>query len=188
MRGREGNCGSRESAITSQSRKQDSLAALAASIILLASTMAWAGDGELKAELQSRYSLMKSAMSAHDGVALAALLTPDFQSVDTSGQVISGAQMIEKIRTLESDPNRTSSTTLKAIAPTSDSIVVQQQYDMKTTKTNTDGSARKVELLTLSTDTWVRVQGALLCKRTVTNETSIYLDGQLVAHKAGPAN
>jgi hypothetical protein len=53
---------------------------------------------------------------------------------------------------------------------------------MRTIKTGADGARHKVEVVTLSTDTWVKSQAVWLMQRTVTNELSYYVDGAMVAH------
>jgi hypothetical protein len=40
-----------------------------------------------------------------------------------------------------------------------------------------------VELVTLSTDTWIKSEGTWLMRRTVTNQLDYKIDGRLVAHK-----
>lgn len=146
---------------------------------------AWSADDSLKAALQSRYAAMKSAMAAHDGAAVTAILAPDFTSIDVLGQSEGAAQMIGEVNALKPDPNKSSETTLLSISPAANSAVVKQRYDMKTIKTAADGSQHSVELITLSTDSWTKSAGAWLLQRTVTNEMSYYKDGQLVMHKQG---
>ena len=149
---------------------------------LLPMDRAWSADGSLKAELQSRYAAMKSAMAAHNGDAIAAILAPDFVSVDISGQSESASQMIAEVNALKPDPNKSSVTTLVSISREANGAVVKQRYDMKTVRIATDG-ADAIELVTLSTDTWVKPTGTWLLERTVTNEMSLYRDGQLAMHK-----
>jgi ketosteroid isomerase-like protein len=129
---------------------------------------------------------MKSAMAAHDKAAVAAILAPDFTSIDTSGQMETAAQTIAEVDTLPSDPNRTSTTTLISVKRAGDVATVEQRYDMKTKKAGPDGVEHNVELVTLSTDTCVLSGQTWLIQRTVTKELSIYRDGQLAAHKVGP--
>jgi hypothetical protein len=57
---------------------------------------------------------------------------------------------------------------------------------MKTVKTAADGTRHNIELVTLSTDTWVKPADVWLIERTVTNELSYFKDGQLVGHKQKP--
>jgi hypothetical protein len=57
---------------------------------------------------------------------------------------------------------------------------------MKTVKATPDGVQHNIELVTLSTDTWVKPAEVWLVQRTVTNELSYFRDGQLVVHKQKP--
>jgi hypothetical protein len=143
-------------------------------------------EADIRMQLQVRYDEMTSAMAAHDGAALATLLAPNFVSIDTSGSAESGSQMVEEVNDLPQDPNKTSATTLVDVAPQANAVVVRQRYEMHTLKTGPDGAPHRVELVTLSTDTWVNANGAWLIQRTVTNDLSYYVDGALKAHQARP--
>jgi hypothetical protein len=145
-----------------------------------------AEDSSLKATLQSRYAAMKVAMSARDDKAVAALLAPDFVSIDVFGQSEGAAQMISEVDALPKDPNKVSTTTILSTKPDGDSVVVSQRYDMKTIKVAADGSKRNVELITLSTDTWGKIGGTWLLKKTQTDQLDYYVNGVQVAHKDRP--
>jgi len=138
---------------------------------------------DLKAALQARYAALDAAMNAHDDSAIAAILAPDFTSVDVSGRTETAARMIDEVDRLEPDPNMTSTTTLDELSRQGDTVIVQQRFDMRTTKAGPDGARRKVELDTLSTDTWVKPQAVWLIQRTMTNELSYFVDGVMVANK-----
>jgi hypothetical protein len=139
---------------------------------------------DLKSVLQARYAEMKAAMAAHNDAAVAAILAPGFISIDTSGQSEGASQMISEVDRLQPDPNKTSTTTLESVTQHGDTAMVEQRYDMRTTKTGPDGVHHKVELITRSTDTWVKPKATWLLQKTVTNELSYYVDGAVVAHKA----
>jgi hypothetical protein len=150
------------------------------------STIAWSADDPLRAVLQSRYAAMKTAMAAHDGAAIAAILAPDFVSVDVTAQSESAAQMFTEVTASKPDPNKSSETTLISVVQAASAVTVEQRYDMKTVKTAADGTRHNIELVTLSTDTWVKPADVWLIERTVTNELSYFKDGQLVGHKQKP--
>lgn len=154
--------------------------------LLLASvvgvTAARADDG-VSAVLEGRYAAMKNCMAAHDARAIAALLAPDFISVDVNGQTEDGARMIQEVIALPTDPNKTSRTTLQSVQVSGDTAVVVQRYDMKTTKISPDGASRNTELVTVSTDTWVKADQTWLIRRTVTEQLDYYVNGQPAAHK-----
>lgn len=147
---------------------------------------ALANNEDLRAMLQSRYTAMKVAMSAHDGAAIEAILAPDFQGIDISGQSETAKQMIAEVDALKPDPNKASTTTLISVNLLPNEAIVIQRYDMKTIRDAFDGSAHNIELVTLSKDTWVDNKGVWLIKRTVTNELSLFRDGKLIVHKVKP--
>ena len=166
---------------------RDFWVAAALSIVSIpAGSVAGAADDLLISVLQSRYAAMKTAMAAHDRAAIAAILAPDFVSVDVAGSSESADQMITAVNALKPDPNKSSETTLISVVPAASAVTVEQQYDMKTVKTAADGTQHKIEIVALSTDTWVKRADAWLMARTVTNELSYFKDGQLVGHKQKP--
>ncbi len=151
-----------------------------------AGSIAGSADDSLRAALQARYADMKAAMAAHDAAALAAILAPDFVSVDVSGQSKGASQVIADVNALKPDPNKTSETILISITPGANAVTVEQRYDMKTVRTAADGTQHPMELVALSTDSWVKPAETWLMQRTVTNELSFFSDGQLVMHKLKP--
>ena len=56
--------------------------------------------------------------------------------------------------------------------------VVQQRYNMKTTKSGQDDSKRNIELIAISTDTWINPNGVWLLQKTVTKQTDLFVDGK----------
>jgi hypothetical protein len=150
--------------------------------------MVCAQDASLKATLQSRYADLKSAMAARDDKAIAALLSPDFESIDASGQIENTDQMLKEVDALPKDPGRVSTTELFAVTASGNTATVEQKYDMTTMKKSAEGYSRYVELVTLSTDTWVSVNGAWLLQKTVTNQVDYYVDGRRVLHKVRPTS
>jgi hypothetical protein len=66
------------------------------------------------------------------------------------------------------------------------SVTVVQRYDMKTIRTDPDSTPHNVELVTVSTDTWVKPANVWLIDKTVTDELSYFKDGKLVAHQVKP--
>jgi hypothetical protein len=141
-------------------------------------------DPALKAALEQRYTAMKAAMAAHDAGALRAILAPGFASIDVNGQRQNASQMIAEVRTIPSDPHKTSATTVLSCSGTAKSLTVKQRFDLKTVRRGPDGAPHKVELVSLSTDTWVKPGAVWLMERTVTDDMTLYRDGKLAGHRA----
>jgi Domain of unknown function (DUF4440) len=137
----------------------------------------------LRIEMEKRYAQMKIAMDTHDGKAIAALLAPGFVSENVTGGIQGSTEIIQGVQALSSDPGKVSETTLLSINQSADSVVVDQQYHMTRTKTFQTGEKQAIELVTLSTDTWVKSGGEWLMKRTQTNQLDYSQDGVVVAHK-----
>ena len=155
-------------------------------VLSVAGVSAGAADDSLRAALQSRYADLKPAMAARDAAALTAIFAPDFLSVDVSGQSKAASQVIADLNAMKPDPNKTSETTLTTLTSGADAVTVEQRYDMKTVRTAADGTQHNMELVALSTDSWIKPADVWLIRRTVTNELSFFSDGQLVMHKLKP--
>jgi hypothetical protein len=125
-------------------------------------------------------------MAERNPKAIAALLAPDFISIDSSGQSENASEMIQELDGLPKDPSKVSTTTLLSVKVAGNSAVVDQRYEMKTVKTSADGSKDSIRLVTLSTDTWVNANGVWLLQKTVTNQLDYFKNGQLVMHKTNP--
>ncbi|MFY9836465.1 MAG: nuclear transport factor 2 family protein [Xanthobacteraceae bacterium] len=131
---------------------------------LLISTMmggsVFAAEPDLRLQLEARYAAMKAAMAARDSDAITALLTPDFVSTDSSNKSEDAAMMIQEVASSPRDPNKDSHTTLTKTTSAGDSAVAEQRYEMTTKKTGPDGTMQDIRLITLSTDTWVHLNGS----------------------------
>lgn len=97
----------------------------------------------------------------------------------------SARRMIAEVDALDPDPNRTSTTMLTSVKQAGDTTTVKQRYMMRTVKTGTDGAPHEILLITLSTDTWIRPKGVWLLAKTVTDELTYSVDGNVVAHRTG---
>jgi hypothetical protein len=141
----------------------------------------------LKPIFQERYAAMKTAMESHNDKALTAMLAPGFTSVDVNGQTEDAAGMIAEVDALKIDPNRVSTTTILSVTPVDNGVVVRQRYDMKKTKAALDGLPQHIELITDSTDTWIKGPRAWVLSRTQTDTMDYFVNGQRLVHKIKPA-
>jgi hypothetical protein len=155
-------------------------------VLSVACISAGLADDSLRAALQSRYADLKAAMAARDAGALAAIFAPDFVSVEVSGRSRGVSQVTADLNAVKPDPNKTSETTLITITPGAGAVTVDQRFDMRSVVTAADGTQHNIELVALSTDSWIRPADVWLIQRTVTNELSFFNDGQLVMHKVKP--
>ena len=143
-----------------------------------------AADDKLRTILEGRYAAMKSAMATRNAKEIATLLSPDFVSIDVSGNEKTADQMIESVKMLPVDPNRVSNTTLLSIESSENKAIVKQRYNMKTVKVAADGAKQEVELTTLSTDAWILTRGTWFMQRTATDQMDYFIDGKAMVHKA----
>jgi ketosteroid isomerase-like protein len=159
------------------------VALLSCCFIILGWAACQGADDKLRAILEGRYAAMKSAMANRDANEIAAVLAPDFVSVDVSGNKRTHEEMIESVKALPVDPNKVSNTTLLSIETSGDKAVVKQRYDMKTVKMAADGSKHDFALTTLSTDLWILTTGTWLLQRTATDQVDSVVDGRSIIHK-----
>jgi ketosteroid isomerase-like protein len=152
-------------------------------IAILGAGACQAEDNKLRSILEGRYAAMKSAMANRDAKQVAALLAPDFVSVDVSGSEKGAAQMVESLKAAPADPDKVSNTTLLSVESGGGKAVVKQRYDTKTVKAAPDGAKHQIELTTLSTDQWVSVSGTWLIQRTATDQMDYLVDGKPLIHK-----
>ena len=143
-------------------------------------------DAPLRPVFEGRYAAMKSATAARDGKAISEILAPDFISEDTSGQKENADTMVQEVLALPKDPLKVSNTTILSIKVNEEKATVNQRYDMKTMKTGPDGSKRDAELISVSTDTWIKAKNTWLLQRTVTNQMDYFVNGKPLVHKVHP--
>lgn len=136
-----------------------------------------------RADIQVRYDTLKTIIASQDGPAFQAMVTPDFQSVDVSGQTEDSAQMISDLAALKPDANKKSQTTLTAVQVDGDTARVEQTYEMTTQKVGADGQAHAVHFVAQSSDVWRRVHAVWLMASTRTNQMDYEIDGKSVMHK-----
>jgi ketosteroid isomerase-like protein len=145
-----------------------------------------AAESALKSVLEGRYAALKAAIDARDRQALAALLAPGFASVDVSGKSQTAEQMLTQLAASRKDPNKVSETTLLSVKLNGDVATVSQRYHMTSAKVTSDGSRHPVELVTLSTDTWIRSGDSWLLRQTATDQLDYSVDGKAMPHKVRP--
>jgi len=144
--------------------------------LLLASA---APDGGVAAQAEDwkvvfseRYAAMKAAMASRNETAIAALLAPGFVSEDAQGKQSDAAEMIREVVALPKDPDRQSATRVVSVKVDGDTATVEQTYDASNPK-------KDFSLHAKSTDTWQRIRGQWLLKKSVTLELDITHGGHV---------
>jgi hypothetical protein len=133
-------------------------------------------DHPLRPVLDVRYLDMRGAMASRNPAAIAALLTPDFASIDVHGKQISAQKMIASVVALDIDRSkRTARTVLASIAERDGDAHVEQLYTM--TPAPDAPSSMPRSLHTRSHDTWRNVDGTWLLARTDTQEVEVVTSG-----------
>jgi ketosteroid isomerase-like protein len=128
-------------------------------------------EHELRPILDERYLAMRAAMASGSADAIAALLTPDFVSIDIDGAAVSAKQMIDSVLKLSLDRSkRTAVTTLVHIEAGTEAKVLQH-YSMTSHPDAPPSMPKYVQAFSL--DTWQNAGGTWLLKRTETLETEV---------------
>jgi hypothetical protein len=123
----------------------------------------------LRPVFDERYSQMRASMASGDKKAIAELLTPDFVSVDVSGNASTAEKMIDAVLALDLDRSkRVAVTTITNVDARDDEAVLLQHYSMKSSSDATRSMPRNLQ--TLSEDVWRNEAGRWLLHRTVTLE------------------
>lgn len=91
-------------------------------------------------------------MDRRDADALSSILASDFVTTDIAGQTENAAQMLDELKKVPKDANRSTRTTLRTITIKGRIATVEQAYEMKTSKTAADGTVQNIELRTVSED------------------------------------
>ena len=104
---------------------------------------------------------------------------------DASGQK-NADTMIQEVLAIPKGPLKVSITTILSIKANAENATVDQRYNMKTTKAGPDGNKRDVELIAVSTDTWIKSKDTWLLRTTVTNQIDYFVNGQMLTHKVHP--
>jgi ketosteroid isomerase-like protein len=129
-------------------------------------------EHELRPILDERYLAMRAAMASGSVDEIAALLTPDFVSINIDGASVSAKQMIDSVRKLSIDRSkRTAVTTLVDIQALGTEAKVLQHYSMTSHADAPPSMPKYVQALSL--DTWENAGGTWLHKRTETLETEV---------------
>lgn len=162
-------------------------AAATAAIPLLVANGVAAHEKGLRSSLEARYAQMQHAIESHDAKALEAVLAPGFVSVELNGKTASEDEMLRDLDKVPSDPGRSSRTSLLSVQRSQNAAVVEQRYTMKTRRKGRDGAEHRVELVAVSTDTWILLHREWRIQRTVTDKLDYYIDGKRVLHQSRPA-
>ncbi|MEO6344151.1 MAG: nuclear transport factor 2 family protein [Dokdonella sp.] len=141
-------------------------------------------ESDLKKIFENRYAAMDVAMEARDSKAISAFLAPGFQSIDVDGTVENVEQMLKDVMAIPADAARVCETTVLSAERDANVATVVQRYHMTTTAPSSDGSDNtRVELTAVSTDTWIKSDGAWLSQKTRTEEMEYKKDGKVLLHR-----
>jgi hypothetical protein len=150
----------------------------------LASGQVGVQDDAKIAMFQQLYSDIRSAFDTRDPQHIGDVLAPDFVSVDISGVETDRQATINSIAALPAPSlSQQRHTTILSVTEHAGQYVVEQQYERISTQVSDDGSSHTMRLLTKSSDVWAHFGERLLTTRTQTDEVSVFIDNQLVAHQ-----
>ena len=155
---------------------------LAATAFIAASTPAYADDAA-KATFAARYEALQGAMASHDGAAVRAFLTPDFQATDINGDPHDGAAMVERASKMPGGGDRKINTTVLSATVSGTAAAVEQQLNGSMTRTGPDGAQHQLEMIVVSDDTWTNSNGTWLLQKSVQKDVTVKRDGETMFHQ-----
>lgn len=130
-------------------------------------------DAALLTALQDRYKALQSAMSGDDRRRVAAILAPHFVALDVVGQSEGPHQLLGDVDSIPLDRNATITTRISSPLRRGNVVVVARRVTVET--------ADNERFVGFSTDTWIRVSGAWLLRKTQTTKLEFYVDGEQIA-------
>ncbi len=128
------------------------------------------------------YSQLEIAKLKRDVKAFHKILSPNFTSEGTSGNIINADQMLSGLPNSVIDPDKKSSTAILSVSNQGDTAFVKQKYIENTREKNVDGSYRYIELVAIYNDTWEVVNGKWRLLKSVNQEVTFSVDGRKVNH------
>lgn len=147
-----------------------------------------AAQEDAKAAFQARYAELRSAMESQDAAKVGALITPDYQMTDVNGQVRDFAAVMERMNKMRQagggGAQRTSNTTVISATIAGDVATVEQKLEAGGKRMGDDGEEHTMEMIVLSTDTWVKKGDAWLLRKSDQKDMTIKRDGEEFIHQA----
>lgn len=129
------------------------------------------------------YSQLEVAALKCDAKAFRKLLSPNFQSEATSGDIINTEQMLSGLSGCSAiDPDKKSSTTILSVSNQGRTAFVKQQYIENSRRRISDGTYKYIKLVATYNDTWEFSNGHWLLLKTVNQEVIFSVDGRKVNH------
>lgn len=162
-----------------------SIALIAAAAMTLIASPVLAQD-DAKAQFQARYVALRAAMEAHDAAAVGKVFAPGYTMTDIRGEVHDGAEVLDRLAKLagkSADPSRRAATTVLSASIIGDTATVEQQLSAGGKRAGDDGQEHTMEVIAISSDTWVRQGGTWRLQKSVQKDMTIKRDGEVFFHQ-----
>jgi hypothetical protein len=155
-------------------------------LLAIVCTLAWLqpaaarDDGSLLPALQARYKILQAAVAAGDDKALSTILAPHFVGIDVAGEADGTKALLAGLELSRPGADAVAMT-ISSPKEHGDLLTVSRRLDIKARNPDAFEDARSVEFVAYSIDTWVRVDGTWLLKKSTAQQLAYYVDGEQIA-------
>lgn len=138
---------------------------------------------DAKALFEGRYAGLRAAMQAQDAAAAGQFVTSDYQLTDIRGEAHGLADAMAQAGRIPSDPAHKPVTRILSAAVNGESAAVDQELTIDTTRTGGDGAEHQIEIIVVSSDSWVHRGDAWLLSKSVQKDLTVKRDGEVFMHQ-----
>lgn len=158
---------------------------LAAGFAVAAIASAAPAQDDPKALFAARYAELRAAMQAKDAAAIARIVAPDYAMTDIRGETHDAASLTKLADRMQGGaPDRTTEAEVLAAAVTGPTAQVRQKVNTRMTRVGPDGAPHKMEMIVLTDDTWVQIDGAWRLRTSIQKDLTVLRDGEEFFHQA----
>lgn len=136
-----------------------------------------------KAVFAPRYAELRAALEAKDPAAVGKVVTPDYAMTDIRGDSHDVPGLIAMSDRMQGKDATRKSELLSATI-TGSSAKVELKVDSSSTREGLDGQQHQMELIAISDDSWVLIDGVWRLKSSVQKDVTVKMDGEERFHQA----
>lgn len=158
---------------------------LAAGLVAAAFTTAAAAQDDPKILFGARYAELRTAMQASDVAGMAKVITPDYAMTDIRGESHDAAGLTALAQRMQGGAaDRKTDAEVVSATVTGPSAAVRQKVSTSMTRNGPDGQPHKMQMIVVSDDSWVQVDGVWRLKASVQKDLTVMRDGEEFFHQA----
>lgn len=156
---------------------------LLAGFAVIAVASAAQAQTDPKAVFEPRYAELRAALETKDPAAVGKVVTPDYAMTDIRGDSHDVPGLIAMSDRMQGK-NGTRKSELLSAAITGETAKVELKVDSTSTRQGMDGQVHQMELIAISDDSWVLIDGIWRLKSSVQKDLTVMMDGEERFHQA----